>query len=132
LTSRLNTKNEIFFFKDGEEYTALHLYATQQKMPMTTEQIAAAVAQQERIRKRLAKERDQQFANMKWDEKTAEQKEEVWKSASQHEKQIILRRISSEEDKLKYHALSMTAVRAEMHAERMCDVHYELKELYAD
>jgi hypothetical protein len=75
---------------------------------------------------------DREFAAMKWDEKTAEQKEDTWKSASWRDKQTILRRISSEEDKLKYHALSMTAVRAEMHAERMDDVHAELKKLYAD
>ena len=98
----------------------------------TAEEIAANVSQWDRIRKRLVKEDDQKFANMKWDEKTAEQKEDVWKSSSEHDKEIILRRITSEEDKLKYHALSMTAVRAEMHAQRMCDVHSELKELYAD
>lgn len=101
-------------------------------MSMTTEQLAAVIAQRDRIRKRLEKEWNQKFANMKWDEKTAEQKEDVWKSASQHDKQLILGRITSEEDKLKYRALAMTTVRAEMHAERMCDVHYELKELYAD
>ena len=97
---------------------------------MTPEEIAAAVAQQERIRKRRAKELVKKLADMKWDEKTAEQKEEAWKSASFWDKQLILKAITSEEDELKYRALSFTAVKAEEYRNRMCDVHCELREMY--
>ena len=84
----------------------------------------------QRNAKRMAKIQDQTFADMKWDEKTAEQKEDTWKSASEYNKQIIRNRISSEEDKLKYIALAQTAVRADFHRERMIDVHRELRRMF--
>ena len=84
----------------------------------------------QRNAKRMAKIQDQTFADMKWDEKTAEQKEDTWKSASEYNKQIIRNRISSEEDKLKYIALAQTAVRADFHRERMIDVPRELRRMF--